>query len=91
MKNQLISIARHFLAPLLVSTATVLYAQSTLPPDKVLVRNSRAAVTYRDFEAELARIPQTERFEIQISRDKTSLMLENMLTNKTLAQEARVN
>ncbi len=91
MKNQFTSIAQHFLAPLLLSSVTALYAQATLPPDKVLVRNSRAAVTYRDFEAELARIPQTERFEIQISRDKTSLMLENMLTNKTLAQEARDN
>lgn len=94
MKKDVTRMTKYLLLPLFLSGVTVLYAQTvqtTLPPDKVLARNSRVAVTYRDFEAELARIPQTERFEIQISREKTAVLLDNLLTNKTLAQEAREN
>jgi parvulin-like peptidyl-prolyl isomerase len=89
MKKDVSRLTRYLLLPIFLSSATFLHAQNTLPPDKVLARNSRVAVTYSDFSAELARIPQKERFEIQISREKTAMLLDNLLTNKTLAQEAR--
>lgn len=92
MKNNLLSLIRHLLVPLLVaSSATTLHAQAPLAPDKVLARNSRVSVTFREFQAELARIPQDDRFEIQLSREKTAMLLDNLLTNKTLALEAREN
>ena len=42
-----------------------------------------------DFEAELNRIPESERFEFLLSRTRIASLLENILVNKVLAQEAR--
>lgn len=95
MTSNLSSLTRLLLLPLLIGGVIGVHAQapsqSSLPPDKVLASNSRVAVTYREFEAELARIPQADRFDIQLSREKTAMLLDNLLTNKTLALEAREN
>ena len=80
----------YLLWPLLAG-ATALYAQNPLPPDKVLARNQHTSVTYRDFEAELARMPQNDRYEFLLSRERIGLLLDNLLVNKTLALEAREN
>jgi parvulin-like peptidyl-prolyl isomerase len=64
-------------------------AQALFPPDKVLASNSRAAVTYEDFEAELSRIPQRDQFEFLMDRQRLAQLIDNILLNKTLAIEAR--
>lgn len=65
------------------------HAQAPLPPDKVLVSNSRTSVTYAEFEAELARIPAQDQFEFMLDRQRLAQLVENVLINKTLAIEAR--
>ncbi|HEX4857865.1 MAG TPA: peptidylprolyl isomerase [Usitatibacteraceae bacterium] len=64
-------------------------AQALFPPDKVLASNSRASVTYEDFEAELSRIPQRDHFEFLMDRQRLAQLIDNILLNKTLALEAR--
>ena len=46
-----------------ILASTAAQAQTPLPPDKVLVSNQRTAVTYAEFEAELARIPGDDQLE----------------------------
>lgn len=91
MKKTVNTSARHLLLSCLLASITTLHAQNPLPADKVLARNPRASVTYRDFEAELARIPQKDRFDLLLSRDKVAMLVENLLVNKTLAVEALEN
>ena len=73
--------------------AMALNAQTTppLPPDKVLASNQRTSVTYQDFEAELARIPQRDHYEFLLDRQRLAQLVDNILVNKTLAIEAREN
>ena len=91
MKNTVNKSARHVLLSCLLASITALHAQNPLPADKVLARNSRTSVTYGEFEAELARSPQKDRFELLLNRDKIGMLVENLLVNKTLAVEARDN
>jgi parvulin-like peptidyl-prolyl isomerase len=57
-------------------------------PDTVLVSTKDARVTQADFEAELQRIPEKERYEFLLSRTRLGTLVENVLVNKVLAQEA---
>ena len=77
----------------LATVAVPLCAQTTspLPPDKILASNHRVAVTYADFEAEIARIPPRDQFEFLLDRQRLAQLIDNMLLNKTLAIEAREN
>ena len=73
--------------------AGVSHAQPVLPApsntlDTVLVSSSRASVTQAEFEAEIQRIPEKERFEFLTSRSRLAALVENILVNKVLAQEA---
>ena len=70
-------------------TSTAAPAQSPLPPEKVLVSNQRTAVTYAEFEAELARIPGDDQLEFLMDKTRLARLVENVLINKTLALEAR--
>jgi peptidyl-prolyl cis-trans isomerase C len=55
-----------------------------------LVSNSRVAVSRADFDAELLeRVPSDDRFEFLASRERIGRMLAEILTRKTLADEAR--
>ncbi|MEP7154192.1 MAG: peptidylprolyl isomerase [Betaproteobacteria bacterium] len=67
------------------------YSQTPLPRDKVLASNPRATVTYADFEAEMARIPQRDQYEFMMDKDRIATLVDNILINKTLAIEAREN
>lgn len=92
MKNSVKAMIRCLMLPLLLAGSTILHAQSpSLPADKVLARNQRVAVTYADFEAELARVTPDDRFEILLDRSKVAMVVDNILINKTLALEAREN
>ena len=73
--------------------ADVSHAQPVLPApsntlDTVLVSSSRASVTQAEFEAEIQRIPEKDRFEFLTSRSRLAALVENILVNKVLAQEA---
>ena len=73
--------------------AGVSHAQPVLPApsntlDTVLVSSSRASVTQAEFEAEIQRIPEKDRFEFLTSRSRLAALVENILVNKVLAQEA---
>ena len=76
-----------------MASIAALHAQTAplLPPEKVLASNQRTAVTYSDFEAELARIPQRDQYEFLQDRQRLAQMVDNILINKTLALEARDN
>lgn len=54
----------------------------------VLVSNARVAVTKADFEAEIERVPEQDRFEFLASRERIGKVLEEILLRKTLASEA---
>lgn len=85
-----------------VSSALAVNAQSpSVPPastpqttkpivtqDTVLASNATVKVTKADFDAELSRIPESERFEFLLSRTRIATVLENILINKVLAKEA---
>lgn len=60
-----------------------------LSPDTVLASSKRTQVTYGDLLAEISRIPAKDQFEFLMSRQRLSVVIENILINKTLAQEAR--
>lgn len=66
------------------------HAQSSTvnAPDTVLVSTKNAQVTQADLEAELQRIPEKERYEFLLSRTRLGTLVENILVNKVLAQEA---
>lgn len=57
--------------------------------DDVLVESSRVKITSSDFEARLQRIPEENRTEIRGSKAKIAKMLEDLLVNRDLAQQAR--
>lgn len=63
-------------------------AKVTVTPDTILASNATVKVTKADFDAEMSRIPETERFEFLLSRPRIAMLLENILVNKVLAQEA---
>src|SRR3990167_629573 len=54
-----------------------------------LVSNAQVTVTRADFDAEMERVPEADRFEFLASRDRIGRMLQEILTRKTLAAEAR--
>jgi peptidyl-prolyl cis-trans isomerase C len=63
-------------------------AKPTVTQETVLASNATVKVTKADFDAELSRIPETERFEFLLSRTRIATVLENLLINKVLAKEA---
>ncbi len=63
-------------------------AKGTVTPDTVLASNATVKVTKADFDAEMSRIPEAERFEFLLSRPRIAMLLENILINKALAKEA---
>lgn len=56
--------------------------------DVVLVSNARVAVTKADFDLEVERVPEQDRFEFLASRERVGKVLESILVRKTLASEA---
>lgn len=57
-------------------------------PETILASNATVKVTKADFDAEMSRIPESERFEFLLSRTRIAALLENILINKALAKEA---
>lgn len=64
---------------------------ASVPADTVLLSSSRVQVTVADLEAEISRIPEKDRTEFLMSRQRLAKMVEGILINKTLALEARQN
>ncbi len=54
----------------------------------VLVSSARAAVTRADFDTEVEKVPEQDRFEFLASRERIGKVLESILVRKTLAVEA---
>ncbi|MHB9101638.1 MAG: peptidylprolyl isomerase [Sulfuricella sp.] len=57
--------------------------------DAVLVESSRVKVTGMDLEARLQRIPEENRAEVLGSKARIAKLLEDLLVNRALAQQAR--
>ena len=64
------------------------HAQAPVAPDAVLVSNSRASVLYEDLTAELERLPEENRLEFLLSKERVATVLENLLVTKVMAAEA---
>lgn len=84
MRNKvlLLSLFLHF------GFAGCLHAQQAVPRDTVLASTEKTKVTYEDFLTEMSRIPEKDRFEFLLSRQRLGKLVENILINKTLAAEA---
>ncbi len=79
-----------YLVFFLSSTAALAQGNAkTQSPDTVLASTARAQVTVSDLEAELTRIPEKDRNEFLMNRQRLAKTVENILINKTLAAEAR--
>ena len=57
--------------------------------EQVLLESNQVKITSLDFEAEMLRIPVEHREEFLTSKVRIRKLLENMLVNKTLAEQAR--
>jgi parvulin-like peptidyl-prolyl isomerase len=80
------------LAPLICTLGALAAAeQPIMPLDTVLASNARTKVTYQDFLAEIARIPERDQMEFLMNRLRLATVVENILVNKTLAYEGRQN
>ncbi len=78
----------HFLVIIIAVLTSPAYAQRAIPPETILASNEKVKVTYADFESELVRIPEKDRFEFLLSRSRLSKLVEVVLINKTMAAEA---
>ena len=74
-----------------IAFAAALLAAATLATaqDAVLARNAWTTVTKADFEAEIQRIPEADRFTFLSSAERVAQTVKNILVNKTLAAQAR--
>lgn len=92
------SIAKLFFVSIMIAASPIGAAKAETPQavsgedgfvNIVLVSNARAAVTKADFDAEIERVPEQDRFEFLASRERIGKILEEILVRKTLASEAR--
>jgi len=64
-------------------------AQVAGTPDEVLAENALVKLTRSDYETDLLRVPPDMRNELAASPKRLTMMLNTLLIDKTLAQEAR--
>src|SRR5438093_3629834 len=84
LMNRLIRVT---LASLLGCYCACIFAQAS--PDEVLAENELAKITRADYEADLLRIPPEKRDSFSSDPKRVGTELSSLLTNKTLAAEAR--
>jgi peptidyl-prolyl cis-trans isomerase C len=75
------------LAVLLVAVDCI--AQTKGAPDEVLAENDSIKITRADYELELLRVPAEMRVEFAASPKRLTTLLNQLLVDKTLAQQAR--
>jgi peptidyl-prolyl cis-trans isomerase C len=76
--------------PLLLLAVSVYgVAQRVNPDDEVLAQNSSIKLTRADYETDLLRVPPEKRAEFAASPKRLTMMLNNLIVDKTLAKEAR--
>jgi peptidyl-prolyl cis-trans isomerase C len=80
-------ITASLIAALLIAADGAAQAQSA--PDEVLAENAFVKLTRADYETELLRIPPEQRGEFAASPKRLTTLLNQILTNKTLAKQAR--
>ena len=56
---------------------------------EVLISNSAVALDSEDFEADIMRIPEMDRFEFRSSADRITKVANNLFINRVFAQEAK--
>src|SRR5271169_1716605 len=64
-------------------------AQTKGSPDEVLAENDSIKITRADYELELLRVPAEMRVEFAASPKRLTTLLNQLLVDKTLAQQAR--
>ena len=69
--------------------AFFLLAAPAWAQDTVLAKNAWTTVTKADFDAEIERIPENQRFTFLSSAERVAQTVKNILVNKTLAAQAR--
>lgn len=90
MKSQTKPITTIALAFLLITSVSS-EAQRTPTPNLVLVSTSRASVTFEDLTAELERLPEENRADLLLNKQRLAKLLDNLLVAKTMATEAEKN
>jgi peptidyl-prolyl cis-trans isomerase C len=75
------------LAALIIAADCI--AQAQKPGDEVLAENAYVKLTRSDYETDLLRVPPEMRPEFAASPRRLTMMLNNLLLDKTLAKEAR--
>lgn len=74
---------------LMLLTAIASAADVKLTDDTVLVKRGPAVITYRDFKAEMNRIPEKIRQEVADDPQRLSTMLSNLVKERLVADQAR--
>src|SRR5258708_27336351 len=64
-------------------------AQADNAADEVLAENASVKLTRSDYETDLLRVPPEMRGEFAASAKRLTLMLNTLLVDKTLAEQAR--
>lgn len=64
-------------------------ARTGTSTDEVLVASPKGDITRSDFEAEISRIPESDRVEFLLDQKRIDKTLDSMLINRWLATEAR--
>jgi len=77
-----------FLALVLLVTAAVA-ADVQLKDNTVLVKRGPAVITYRDFKAELNRLPEGVRKTVADDPERLSTLLNNLVKERLVAEQAR--
>jgi len=77
------------LLPIALFAAAVSLPSRGESPDDVLAETSLVKITRADYDAAIANIPGALRDEFATSRSRLTMMLNNILTKKTLAAQAK--
>lgn len=75
--------------PAFAQVPSVVSPTESVAADTVLASTKNVKVTRADLDAEMARIPERDRYEFLLNRTRLATVVENILINKTLANEAR--
>lgn len=73
----------------IIATGANAQPQQPVSPDAVLVSNSKVKVTYEDLLAELERLPEENRLQFLLNRQRLAKVVENILIGKIMSTEAQ--
>ena len=87
--NHTPKLAADLIVFVILTFCSSIHAQTPISPDAVLASSSRAGVTYEDLVAEMERLPEENRLEFLLSKQRVAIVVENLLIGKIMAAEAQ--